>query len=470
MTRFHLKQILEGTGGTLVSNAEGGQFFNGVSIDSRTLAPGEIFFAIRGEDHDGHDYLREAWKAGCALAVVDKDMPAAADKLPPLPLVVVEDTTGSLQSLASYWRDRHPVPLLAVVGSVGKTTTKEMIGEILSIDGPCLKNPGNLNNHIGLPLSLLELSDFHKYAVLELGANTPGEIDMLTAICRPQAAAITRLGWAHLEGFGDPESLVKEKGAVLDHIPSSGWCALNTDDGKFGTLKKRAACQVVEYGLAGGDVSASEISLGSETTFVIETPSGRERVHLRAFGRHFVENALAAVAVTLPLGLALEQIIGGLDMWRPQEGRGGILDPRPGVHFIDDTYNANPLSVETALENLASLKPKGVTVAVLGEMKELGDYHSEGHVLVGRRTAELGIDYLLAVGPEAELMCKGALEAGMKPERIVHCSDDESAAEALDGLLAPAVWVLFKGSRAARIEEVLERFFDEGALTRAGGH
>lgn len=470
MIRFHLKQILEGTGGTLISNAEGDQLFTGISIDSRTIAPGEVFFALRGEDHDGHDYLREAWKSGCGLAVVDKEMPADAGKLPPLPLVVVDDTISSLQSLASYWRGCHPIPLIAVVGSVGKTTTKEMVAGILSMDGPCLKNPGNLNNHIGLPLSLLGLVDFHKHAVLELGANIPGEIDILSTISDPRAAAITRLGWAHLEGFGDPESLVREKGAVLDHLPASGWCVLNTGDGMFETLKKRAPCRVIGYGLASGDVTASEISLGSETTFIIETPSGKERVHLKAFGRHFVENALAAVAVTLPLGFGLEQIIGGLDTWRAQEGRGGVLNPRPGVHFIDDTYNANPLSVETALENLAFLKPKGVTVAVLGEMKELGDYHREGHVLVGRRAAELGIDYLLAVGSEAGLMCQGALEAGMNPEGIVQCSDDESAADALDGLLVPGVWVLFKGSRAARIEEVLERFVDERAPARAGGH
>jgi UDP-N-acetylmuramoyl-tripeptide--D-alanyl-D-alanine ligase len=468
--RFHLKQILKGTGGTLISNAEGDQLFTDISIDSRTITPGQIFFAIRGPDHDGHDYLREAWKGGCTLAVVDRDMPADGNKLPPIPLVVVEDTVSALQSLASTWRDGHSVPLLAVVGSVGKTTTKEMIAEILSIDGPCLKNPGNLNNHIGLPLSLLKLSDFHKHVVLELGANTPGEISTLTSISSPQAAVITRLGWAHLEGFGDPESLVMEKGAVLDHLPASGWCALNTGDEKFGVLKKRAGCRVIAYGVAEGDVTASEISLGSETTFVIQTPSGKERVHLRAFGRHFVENALAAVAVTIPLGLALEQIIGGLDMWRPQEGRGGILSPRPGVHFIDDTYNANPLSVETALENLAALKQEGVTVAVLGEMMELGDYHREGHALVGRRTAELGIDYLLAVGPTAEFMRKGAVGAGMSPERIVLCSDDETAADALDDLLAPGVWVLFKGSRAARIEGILERYFDEPASAPAGGH
>lgn len=470
MIRFHLKQILEGTGGTLISRAEGAQLLSGISIDSRTIAPGEVFFALRGADHDGHDYLRDAWKAGCVLAVVDRNMPADPGKLPPLPLVVVEDTIKALQSLASYWRIRHSIPLFAVVGSVGKTTTKEMIAEILSVDGPCLKNQGNLNNHIGLPLSLMGLSDFHKYAVLELGANTPGEIDTLSAISAPRAAAITRLGWAHLEGFGDPESLVREKGAVLDHVPPSGWCALNTGDARFETLKKRASCRIIGYGLEEGEVTASEISLGSETTFVMETPSGVERVNLRAFGRHFVENALAAVAVTLPLDLSLEQIIGGLDNWRPQEGRGGIMEPRPGVHFIDDTYNANPLSVETALENLAYLKPKGVTVAVLGEMKELGDYHREGHVLVGRRTAELGIDYLLAVGPEARLMCQGALEAGMNPDNIVQCNDDKTAADALDDLLVPGVWVLFKGSRAARMEEVLERFVDGRAPSRAGGH
>ncbi|UCF30111.1 MAG: UDP-N-acetylmuramoyl-tripeptide--D-alanyl-D-alanine ligase [bacterium] len=456
MIRFRMEDILQGTGGTLISSAEGGRSFEGISTDSRTIGPGHVFIAIRGQSHDGHDYLRDAWKKGAGLAIVDRKAPARGSSLPPIPLVVVDDTVRALQALASYWRMRHPIPLVAVVGSVGKTTTKEMTASILSAGGPCLKNPGNLNNYIGLPLSLLDLEDHHRCAVLEMGANIPGEIAMLSGIAAPQAAVITRLGWAHLEGFGDPDSLVKEKGSVLDSLPASGWCALNTGDQYFDRLRSRTRCRLVTYGLDDGEVTASEIALGENTSFVLETPMGRERIHLKGFGGHFVENALAAVAVTLPLDISLEQVASGLDGWQPQEMRGGIISPKPGIFFIDDTYNANPLSVGTALENLALQRREGVTIAVLGEMKELGDYYREGHSLVGRRVAELGIDFLIAVGAASELMGKGAKESGMDPERIILCLEEDTAVEALSGLMTEGVWVLFKGSRAARIEKILE--------------
>lgn len=470
MIRFNLKDILKGTAGTLITDVSGHRLFTGISIDSRTVTSGQVFFAIRGETHDGHDFLRKAWKGGAALAVVDAGLPPVAAIIPPIPLIVVENTVRALQSLASYWRERHPIPALAVVGSVGKTTTKEMIAGILSTKGACLRNAGNFNNHIGLPLSLLELADYHRNAVLELGSNAPGEIAVLTSILKPEAAVLTRLGWAHLEGFGDPESLVNEKAAVLDALPSNGWCALNVESKWYEVLRERANCRVITYGLHAGEVTASEISPGTRTSFIIETPLGRGRIHINGFGRHFVENALAAAAVTLPMGIPLEQMTNGLDSWRPRDGRGEIIISRPGVNFLDDTYNANPLSVGTSLESLAALKNEGITIAVLGEMKELGDYFEQGHVFVGRRVGELGIDYLVAVGPAAELICKGAAESGMSRKNIFQCPGDEAAVDALDGLLVPGVWVLFKASRAARIERIMEKFLDPAEPAAGGGH
>jgi UDP-N-acetylmuramoyl-tripeptide--D-alanyl-D-alanine ligase len=388
----------------------------------------------------------------------------------PIPTLRVPDTLKALQSLAAHWRDRHHLPVMAVVGSVGKTTTKEMAAAVLSTAGPCLKNPGNLNNHIGLPLSVLDMADFHRFAVLELGANQPGEIQMLSRIARPVAAVMTRIGWAHLEGFGSHQNLLDEKGSVLDELPDSGWCALNTDDRYFDELGRRARCRVITYGQEKGDVTADEIRMsGEETSFVIETPMGRERIHLKAFGRHFIENALGVVALAMPLEIPLEQMAVGLDGWKPVSQRGGIFSPSPGVYFIDDTYNANPLSVETALENLAALKPEGMTVAVLGEMKELGDFDAEGHRFVGQRCAQLGIDCLVTVGPRAELTGEGARDAGMDPGRVMVCADSGEAVEAVSALLASGVWVLFKGSRAAGMEQVMEAFVKKEAPAGAGG-
>jgi len=462
--RFQIRDILRGTGGSLISSAVGPELFTGVSIDSRTVNPGEIFIALRGEFHDGHDHLREAVERGAALTVVDRDITPEGVKLAPAPMIVVEDTLKALQSLASYWRERHMLPVLAVVGSVGKTTTKEMMANILSTAGPCMKNPGNFNNHIGLPLSLLELADYHRYAIFEIGTNLPGEVRYLTSLLKPIGAAITRIGWAHLEGFKTTENLVAEKGSVLEEIQESGWCAINVDDPNQVDFPKRAACDVITYGIESGDVTAEEIILSeAETSFTLVLPSGKEKVHLRGFGRHFVENALAAVAATLPLQVSVEQMVAGLSTWRPTAGRGGISSPLPGIHFIDDTYNANPLSVQAALASLAQLSHEGVTVAVLGEMKELGDFFEEGHIQVGSDAARLGIDYLIAVGPAAPLIARGALEGGMDPARITECENNDEAVLSLEPLLTEGVWVLFKGSRAAEMEQIMEAFHDSSA-------
>lgn len=470
MIRFHIKDIISGTAGTLITSAVGPELFTGVSIDSRTVKPGEVFIALRGESHDGHDHLREAVKGGAALTVVDRNTAPGDLKLAPVPTVVVPDTLKALQSLASYWRDRHTLPALAVVGSVGKTTTKEMMASILSTAGPCLKNPGNLNNHVGLPLSLLQLDDFHSYAVLEIGANIPGEVRYLASLLKPLAAVLTRIGWAHLEGFKTLENLVAEKGSVLQEVPPSGWCAINADDPNQADMAVKAACDVITYGIGTGDVSAEGIILSeAETSFILTLPSGKERVHLKGFGRHFVENALAAVASTLPLEVSVEQMIAGLGTWRPADGRGEISTPLPGVHFIDDTYNANPLSVQAALTNLAQLSHEGVTVAVLGEMKELGDFFEEGHHQVGSDVARLGIDYLIAVGPAAEHIARGARDSGMDAARILESENNDEAVLALEPLLIEGVWVLFKGSRAAKMEEIMESFGDNRARAGSGG-
>ncbi|MDF1535819.1 MAG: UDP-N-acetylmuramoyl-tripeptide--D-alanyl-D-alanine ligase [bacterium] len=473
MIRFHLRDILRGTGGALITSAVGPEMYTGISTDSRTVAPGEVFFALRGEKHDGHDHLKDAWKAGAVLAVVDRRFPMNAGMMAPIPLVVVDDTVKALQGLAALWRVRHPMPALAVVGSAGKTTTKEMTAAVLGTAGPCLKNIGNLNNHIGLPLSILEMADFHRYAVLEIGTNMPGEIRQLASILGPEGAILTRIGWAHLEGFGDHETLLAEKLSILDALPGDGWCAVNAGDPNQASVPARAACRVVTYGIGTGEVRGKDLVISEcESAFTLVSPSGSERVRLCAFGVHFVENALAAAAGVLPLGIPIEQVAGGLAGWRPARQRGGIISPMPGVRFIDDTYNANPLSVETALANLARLSSEGVTVAVLGEMKELGAYHEEGHRLVGLKAARMGIDYLIAVGEVAPLIVEGALRGSMERSRVMECGTIGEAVKAVEPLLTSGVWVLFKGSRAARVEEVMEPFVgsgDNGALAGSGG-
>ena len=470
MIRFRLRDIVEGTRGALVSNAEGAECFTGVSIDSRTTRPGQVFFALRGKVHDGHDFIRESWKKGAVMAVIDTGIFPPPGKLAPIPTVLVEDTSQALFDFAAYWRGKHTVSAVAVVGSVGKTTTREMLFSIFSTAGPCLRNPENFNNDIGLPLTLLQLEDHHRYAVLEIGANSPGEIRNLGALVRPTGAVITRIGWAHLEGFGTPEALAAEKISILEELPADGWCAVNGGDPFQAEVCARARCSLVTYGFGGEDVSADEVSFsGSQTEFTLRTPEGKERVRLKAAGRHFVENAVAAVAGALPLGISMELVISGLSKWTPVEHRGGIISPMPGVHFIDDTYNANPLSVQTALTGLAQLSQEGITVAVLGGMEELGNYHREGHLRIGEIAANLGIDYLLPVGGPADLVAQGALRGGMDPSRVKVCNTAEEAIHILDDLLTPGMWVLFKGSRASRMEDIMKIFLQREPSTNTGG-
>jgi UDP-N-acetylmuramoyl-tripeptide--D-alanyl-D-alanine ligase len=470
LIRYHLPDIIRGTKGTLVSNAEGAELFTGISIDSRTTGPGEIFFALRGPNHDGHDYIRKSWENGAALAVVDSKAPLIARKLAPIPTLFVEDTGKALWDLSSYWRERHPVTALAIVGSVGKTTTREMMALIISRIGPCLRNPGNYNNQIGLPLTILGLDEKDRYAVLELGANTPGEIRQLGSLIRPTGAVVTQIGWAHLEGFGTPENLAAEKMSIIEELPESGWCALNLDDPNQEDGRRMFSRRLVTYGFGNADVTARDIVFnGLETVFTLVTSQGEREIRLKALGRHFVQNALAAVAGCLPLEVTLDEIAASLAEWKAVAQRGTIFSPMPGVRFVDDTYNANPLSVRAALDSLVASSGEDVTVAVLGEMKELGGFDREGHLAIGRAAAEAGVDYLLPVGARGGLIADGALDGGMDPSRVKVCATESEAVSVLDSILTRGTWVLFKGSRAARVERIMEAFLHGGAAQDTGG-
>jgi UDP-N-acetylmuramoyl-tripeptide--D-alanyl-D-alanine ligase len=455
---FSLARLLAGAGGTLITSAEGPREFSGVSTDTRTLRPGEVFFALKGPNHDGADHLRAAWQKGAAAAVIPFGMRADPALLPPIPLVAVPDTLAALQAFAAAHRAALPVEVVAVTRSVGKTTTKEMAAALFPNKGPTAKTAGNLNNHVGVPLTLLTLDEGHRWAVVELGASAPGEIARLAALARPRAAVITRLGWAHLGGFGGHRALVDEKGAVLDALPADGWCALDCGDDSFPVLAARARCRVVSYGVIDGEVRAERVEAGPRgegTSFTLVAPGGSARVTLRGFGRHFLHDALAAAAVALPAGISPEQAAPALSAWEPAERRGAVQEVRPGLFFIDDTYNANPLSMRSALEGLAACRERGVAVAVLGAMAELGPFAEEGYRAVGGDAARLGVDYLVGVGAEAEGYCAGARAAGMANGRVSCHPGHQEAARALLPLLVPGAWVLFKGSRAARMDELL---------------
>jgi UDP-N-acetylmuramoyl-tripeptide--D-alanyl-D-alanine ligase len=430
----------------------------GVSIDSRTLAPGELFVAIAGPRHDGHDHLAAALERGAAGALV------ASGREPELPLpegfpvLAVDDTTEGLGRLAAGHRAGFAGALVAITGSNGKTSTKEMCAAILAEAGPCLHTQGNLNNQFGLPLTLLRREAEHRFAVVEVGMNHRGEIAPLAAIAHPTVAVVTNVGTAHIEHLGSREEIAREKGDLLAALAGDGTGVVPADDAFAAELVARVRGRVRRFGRGpGADVHAEDLlALPQGFAFTLCAEEGRVPVRVAGLGETAASNALAAAAAALAAGASLEHVAAGLARVRPVAGR---LEPRAlpcGAVLIDDSYNANPQSMEVALRMLASRPGPGRRFAALGDMGELGPTSEKAHRETGRLAAQLGIDALHALGAHAQTVAAGALEAGMAAARIHVARSHAELADALRGDLAEGDWVLVKGSRSMRMERVAE--------------
>ncbi|MDN5344232.1 MAG: UDP-N-acetylmuramoyl-tripeptide--D-alanyl-D-alanine ligase [Clostridia bacterium] len=429
----------------------------GVSTDSRVLEPGMAFIALRGERFDGHDFLGAALAAGAAVAMGERFSPAVtAARRPEQALIQVDNTLQALQQLAAYHRRRHfHGPLVAVTGSSGKTTTKNLVAAVLGSRMEVVKTPGNFNNEIGLPLTLLSLAPVHQAAVVEMAMRGPGEIAALCALARPTAGVITNIGTAHLERLGSVAAIAAAKGELLAALPPDGVAILNGDDAWCRKLAATSPCRGVFYGLEGQvEVAAREItSLGAQgTAFTAVFPGARVRLQVPVPGRHNVYDALAALATGYALGLDPEAMAAGLARW-PAENLRQELRPGPGGCLVfNDAYNANPESMQAALQALATLP--GRRVAVLGEMRELGPAGPALHREVGRVAAGVGLGRLITVGELAREIAAGAIEAGMPTDQVFCCAGHQEAAQHLGDLGAGDV-VLFKGSRLTGMEKVL---------------
>lgn len=433
----------------------------GVSIDSRTIKEGELFVAIRGDRFDGHDFVPEAIKRGAWGAMVERSV--LENKYASLGglknIIAVEDTLLSLQEMAAAHRKKFSIPMIGITGSNGKTTTKEMLACILRQKGPVLKNEGNLNNHIGVPLTLMKLDKSHKTAVVEMGMSGPGEIKMLTRLVMPTVGVITNIGPAHLEFLGSMDMVVQAKGELLENMEPNGIAVLNTDDSYFEMLKNKFGGSVVTFGIvAGAEVAAADIRQEkSVTDFSIRSGGASVRVRLQAVGRHNVYNALAAAAAALAVGMPLESVKYGLEDFSPIAMRSELRQIK-GRLVLDDCYNANPRSMEAALETLVSIRQGGMIIAVLGDMLELGETSADAHRAVGATAARLGVDLLITVGTLSKLIGDGAREAGMPKERVVAAKSNAEAAVVLKERSKNGDAILIKGSRAMKMEEILEEF------------
>jgi len=422
--------------------------FTGVNTDTRTLKAGELYLALRGPRFDGNQFLAAAAAAGAVAAVVDRPMPGSA-----LPLILVRDGQQALTSAGAAWRGQYTGCVLGVAGSNGKTTTKEMLAAILVQRGPCLATRGNLNNHIGVPLTLLRLEPTDVNAVIEMGANRAGEVAALVAIARPRIGLITNAGAEHLEGFGDLDGVAHAEGEMVAGLPDYGVAVINADDAYAPLWRSMTRASIVSFGLAqGADFRAVDIvetlgEAGFELRFTLVAPTGSQALTLQLGGRHNVANALAAAAAAVSAGASLADVAAGLATMRPVQGRLQPKRSRHGARLIDDSYNANPSSVRAGIDVVTGLG--GPAWLVLGDMGELGDQAETSHVEIGAYARTHGIRRLFATGP----LSTRAVEAF--GGGATWYPDTEALARAVDAELGPEVCVLVKGSRSNRLERVV---------------
>jgi len=425
----------------------------GVSTDSRTVGAGELFVALRGGRFDGHRFLGDAVERGAKALMVD--VQGSAGDLPRVPLLVVDDTTRGLGMLARVYRERFSIPVIAVAGSSGKTTTKEMIAAVLARRYRVLRTEKNYNNHIGVPTTLFRLEKSHDIAVVEIGTNHPGELAPLCDMLAPTHGLLTNIGAEHLEFFGSLEGVSAEEGTLFDALARDGGTAfVNADDQRVVALARRCRRRI-RYGFRGRNaaVRGRVLELDDQAHAHFEFTGGRMRksvaVRLSAPGRHQGLNALAAAAVGLTFGVAVREIVGALESFTASEKRMAVLDLN-GVTVLNDTYNANPDSTVAALETLAAMSARGKRIAVLADMLELGGAEAAEHKRVGEAAVRLGIDYVLTYGPRAK-----EIHRAVHGPFAAHYDQKNVLAEYLAELITPGDVVLVKGSRGMAMEDVL---------------
>lgn len=429
-----------------------GKTISGVSADSRAVSAGDVFVALKGETFDGHRFVEDVFRSGAVAAIVDTSFKGAADR----PLLVVKDTTHALGELARIHRMKFAIPVLAVGGSNGKTTTKDMITAVLSTSHKVLSTEGNLNNHIGVPQTLLRLQKKHEMAVIEIGTNHPGEIAYLCGILLPTHGLLTNIGREHLEFFKSVEGVAREEGVLLGHLKqkSKSVAFVNVDDARIRS-KATGIRRRITYGMktkradVKGKVGSADETGCIGFEYVSKRPATRDAIRLRIPGEHNAINALAAVAVGLTFKVSAKRIQRALESFQPASKRMELLN-YAGVSIYNDTYNANPDSMISALRTLASARVSGKRIAVLGDMRELGEYGKGEHMCVGREAARLGIDYVLTYGELARSIHEAASMDG-----ALHYDQKNMLAEYLAELVTPGDAVLVKGSRGMKMEDIV---------------
>ncbi len=437
---------------------DAGTVINDICTDSRKATEGCLFVPLAGEKFDGHSFIDSAIDGGAAAVIC-----AQPDISVKTPVIRVADTLEALHRIALGYRKRFAPHLVAVTGSVGKTTTKEMIAAVLSKRYKTLKNAGNFNNAIGLPLTLLKLDLSIEAAVTELGMNHAGEISVITRIALPDTAVITNIGVAHIEYLGSREAILAAKLEILDGLPSGGVCVFNGDEPLLWNLRNSTKYDTVYFGIDNPSLNIKAKNIaddGKQTRFTVSSESGEYEIMLNSTGRHMIYNALAAVAVGERYGLTHGQIADGLADWKPDTGRQTVFEIKD-ITVIDDTYNASPDSMRASLNVLLAYAPRR-RIAVLGGMLELGAHSEEAHRQIGRLAAS-SADLLFLYGVGSQDICSGAQEGGMTPDSVKIFDNHIELGRAIARIAERADVVLFKGSRGMRMEDAMTSFREEYA-------
>lgn len=423
---------------------------SGISTDTRTTRPGDLFFALIGENSDGHEFAAAAVEKGAAGVVVSRDIDVEGT------VIRVPDTLVALGDLAAWYRRQFNVRAVGITGSVGKTSVKEMIAAVLSRRFNVLKNAGNFNNEIGVPLTVFQLEAEHDILVQEMAMRLPGEIAELAEIVRPDIGVITNIGISHIERLGSRDAIAAAKSELLEALPMEGIAILNADDPYFEYLSGKVSCDVTSYGVKTGDIRAENVELDADgrPRFTVVVGEAGFDVALPVIGEHNVSNALAAVAVGLCFGVSKDEIVNALESLSSTEKRANIIESRGSYKIIDDSYNASPASMTGALKTLAVMEGKR-KIAVLGDMKELGDHAEAAHAEVGEIAAESGLFMIVTIGELALNISSGARSAGFTGDILEYNSSDEAAAGLKDIIKAGDV-VLVKASRSMATEKIVE--------------
>ena len=429
--------------------------FDDIVTDSRKITEGSLFIALKGEKFNGEDFAIEAINKGATGVVVSKDCPES--KLPSSGLVLkVEDTLAAYQSFARVWREKFNIPIVAITGSNGKTTTKDLTAAVLSALGDVQKTSGNFNNEIGVPLTLLGITDSHKAAVVEIGMRGLGQIESLAKVVKPNIGIVTNVGETHIELLGSIENIAKAKRELVEAIKTGGTVILNADDSNVMDMKSHVneGVKVITFGIEHeADIRALSIVTGhASTIFTVKYQNNNYEYEIPMLGKHNVSNALAAISVGLSVGLQADEIRNGFDKLATTKMRFEIVE-RNGLHIINDAYNASPASMRAAIMTTAEIA-SGRKIAVLGDMLELGNISERVHKEIGEELVRNKFDILITLGKLGKCIADGAKSAGL--DKIFTADTHEQAAEILNGLLNEGDTILFKGSRGMQMEKIID--------------